>query len=232
MAGKRTPTTGSCPVRGRPRFRRRFPMVCVNTKTPTHCNLPAALSIMRCAGARPQGVQWSTSAAARRRCSSWPTSAGTRAWTRCGAVSGTRRCSRTTPERVCSSCIKSDRNRVIPLGCRPCCLPLSRRKRGGSVCTQCARAANPQPQLTKGKNGVGVHAYARHPSPHRDAGRDPSLLTSNSAGSAIRALGFPFGPARVVAAALPQRPSIGRRHYRWSCELVARLDPQSRCRPK
>jgi hypothetical protein len=59
MAGKRTPTMGSWPVRGRPRFRLRFPMICVNTKfsiicvntktpsKPTHCNLPAALSIMR-----------------------------------------------------------------------------------------------------------------------------------------------------------------------------------------
>jgi len=34
MAGKRTPTVGSWPVRGRPRFRLRFPIICVNTKTP------------------------------------------------------------------------------------------------------------------------------------------------------------------------------------------------------
>src|SRR5262245_50020922 len=33
MAGKRTPTMGSWPVRGRPRFRLRFPIICVNKKT-------------------------------------------------------------------------------------------------------------------------------------------------------------------------------------------------------
>src|SRR5262245_1110632 len=32
MVGKRTPTMGSWPVRGRPRFRLRFPIICVNKK--------------------------------------------------------------------------------------------------------------------------------------------------------------------------------------------------------